>query len=98
MEIKEPKFAFQKRLGIAECLYGDIGSILSLVGKLLQCMKETNTYHNEDCEFFRLDFRPSTYDEELLREFPYGSLVLDLKWGSKKEVKEELEKEERNGN
>jgi hypothetical protein len=86
MENKEPQFAFGKKLGIAECLYNDIPFMQNMIGRLMVCMKETNKLHNVSCEFFRLDFRPQTYEEELLREFPLSVLILDLKWGSKKEL------------
>jgi hypothetical protein len=49
-------------------------------------MQETNKKHGVQCEFFRLDFRQPYFDEQL--EFPYGSLILDMKWGSKKELQE----------
>lgn len=92
-EENKPEFAFGKKLGIADCLYGDIPQLLIMIGRLLYCMKETNKIHNLSCEFFRLDFRPMYFDEHLLREFPQGSLILDLKFGSKKELEEESEKE-----
>lgn len=86
MTAPKPEFAFVKELGISEILYGDIPQISNMIARLLFCMKETNQKHNVSCEFFRLDFRPQTFDEEITRKFPIGALVLDLKWGSKKEL------------
>jgi hypothetical protein len=85
---KQPQFAFGKKLGINECLYGNIPKLSEMIARLLYCMKETNKIHNVSCEFFRLDFRQMTFEEDLLTEFPYGSFVLDLKFGSKKELEE----------
>jgi|GEM_PF-1723868 len=93
MSENEPQFAFGKKLGINECIYGNIPELLNIIGRLLYFMKETNQLHNVSCEFFRLDFRQLYFDEELLREFPIGSFVLDLKFGSKKELKDKNEKE-----
>ena len=81
----QPNFALGKKLGVAECVYGNIPDILNVIGRLLYCMKETNKLHNVQCEFFRIDFRPQCMDEQLTREFPMGALVLDMKWGSRKE-------------
>ena len=92
MTEKKPEFAFEKKLGIHEILYGDIPGLLNIIGKLLYCVKETNQSQGTSCEFFRLDFRPMCLDEELLMQFPSGSLVLDLKFGSKKELYEINEK------
>jgi len=83
---KEPEFAFGKKLGIAECLYGNPSAISDIVGRLMVCMKETNKNHGVECEFFRLDFRQPYFDERM--EFPIGALILDMKWGSKKELEE----------
>ncbi len=77
--------AFQKKLGVAECLYGDPVSLSNIIARLMVCMKETNQKHGVHCEFFRLDFRQPYFDEQM--EFPYGSLILDMKWGSKEELK-----------
>lgn len=85
---QEPDFAFGKKLGIHQILYGDIISINKLIGKLLVLMKEVNERDGVDCEFFRLDFRQPYFDETM--QFPMGSLILDMKWGSKKQL---LEKE-----
>jgi len=84
--MSEPKFAFEKKLGISEMMYGDIPFLANSIAKLLYCMKETNEKHRVDCQFFRLDFRTSYFDEQLT--FPMGCLILDLKWGSKKELEE----------
>jgi len=84
LDNKEPQFAFGKKLGIAECLYGNVPEISKMIHRLLVCMKETNNLHKVECEFFRLDFRQPYYDE--LDQFPIGALILDLKWGSKKEI------------
>lgn len=51
---------------------------------VMVCMQETNKKHGVQCEFFRLDFRQPYFDETL--EFPGGALILDMKWGSKKEL------------
>ncbi len=82
----KPDFAFEKKLAIADCLYGDKNYYVFIVEKLFQCMQETNKLHELSCEFFRLDFRQQDYYEEFNRVFPFRSLVLDLKWGSKKEL------------
>lgn len=81
---EEPSFAFEKKLGISECVYGNIPSILNMIGKLLYCLKETNKIHGTECEFFRLDFRQLDFDEQM--QFPHGAFLLDLKWGSRKEL------------
>lgn len=86
MEDKQPQFAFEKKLGLAECLYGNIPAISNAIERLMVCMKETNKIHQVECEFFRLDFRQPYLDEQM--QFPYGSLILDMKWGSKKELNE----------
>lgn len=85
----KPDFAFGKTLGMAECCYGDIEATLKIIRMLFQCMKDTNKHHETGCEFFRLDFRPPYLDETL--QFPRGALIFDLKWGSKKELKEKKE-------
>lgn len=82
------EFAFGKKLGIAECMLGDIPFITQSITRLLNCMKQTNELHGVQCEFFRLDFRKPYVEEELLQEFPIRALVFDLKWGSKKELEE----------
>ena len=82
---KEPDFAYEKKIGMAECMYGDIPFLMRLIEKLLYCMKESNKLNEKSSEFFRLDFRPTYLDEEITQIFPRGSLILDLKWGSKKE-------------
>ncbi len=81
-----PDFTFQKKLGIPESMYGTHPVIINAISRLMQCMKETNELHNVSCEFFRLDFRQPYFDEQM--QFPVGSLILDLKWGSKKELEE----------
>lgn len=83
---KEPDFAFGKKLGIAECLYGNPVAISDMVARLMVCMKEINKNHGVECEFFRLDFRQTYFDEQM--QFPFGSLILDMKWGSKKELEQ----------
>lgn len=92
MEDKQPQFAFGKKLGLAEFLYGNIPAIASAIEHLMVCMKETNKTHQVECEFFRIDFRPRYLDEQI--QFPYGSLILDMKWGSKKELNEKKVAEE----
>ncbi len=82
----EPNFAFEKKIGIASSLYGDIPSLINTIQLLLHCMKETNKNHEVGCEFFRLDFRQPYFDEK--NQFPIGALLLDMKWGSKKELNE----------
>jgi hypothetical protein len=94
MENKEPEFVFGKKLGIAECLYGDAVAISNMITRLMVCMQETNKIHGVQCEFFRLDFRTPYFDEQM--QFPIGALILDIKWGSKKEFEEKnlpMEKE-----
>lgn len=82
----EPNFAFEKKIGMAECMHGNIRTLINLIGKLLVCMQETNKSHGTSCEFFRLDFRSQYFDEEITQMFPIGALILDLKWGSKEEL------------
>lgn len=84
--MNEPEFAFQKKLGIADHYYGDRKFYLEAFHMLIQCMKETNQMHDVQCEFFRLDFRQPYLDEEF--QFPKGALILDLKWGHKKELED----------
>jgi hypothetical protein len=86
MKKEEPDFAFGKKLGINECLYGDPVGISQMISRLMFCMKESNKHHGVQCEFFRLDFRQPYFDEQM--QFPIGSLILDMKWGSKKELQE----------
>lgn len=80
----EPEFAFGKKLGINDCLYGDPIAISNMIDRLMICMQETNKQHGVQCEFFRLDFRQPYFDERM--QFPICSLILDMKWGSKKEL------------
>jgi hypothetical protein len=84
----KPDFAFGKKIAICESVYGheNIRIIFDSFQRLFQCMKDTNNTHNVSCEFFRLDFRPQTLDEELSQMFPKDMTVLDLKWGSKREL------------
>lgn len=84
--MKEPNFAWGKKLGIAEALYGDVRAISSAIERLLFCMKESNELNKMECEFFRIDFRQPFMDEEF--QFPRGSLILDMKWGSRKELED----------
>lgn len=87
MEIdKNPDFAFEKKIGLSECLYGNKEGIFIAIERLMACMKETNKMHNASCEFFRLDFRQPYLDETF--QFPLGCLILHLQWGSKKELEE----------
>jgi len=85
--MKEPDFAFEKIIAVSERACGDSNILLKATAMLIQGMKETNALHGLNCEFFRLDFRFPYYDEISL--FPFGSLVLDLKWGSKQELKDQ---------
>jgi hypothetical protein len=80
----EPRFAFEKKLGISEQLYGDPKALVQTFERLLYCMKETNTFYRVTCEFLRLDFRQPYIDEQM--QFPIGSLILDMKWGSRTEL------------
>lgn len=96
MKTKEPDFAFGKKLGIAECLHGDPIAISKMIARLMFCMQETNKLHSLYCEFFRLDFRPPSLDETL--EFPMGTLILEMKWGSKEELKKVSKDEPINAN
>ena len=88
--MNETDFAFGKKLGIAECVYGNHATLASMIQRLMLCMKETNKNHGVECEFFRLDFRQPYFDETM--EFPIGALILDMKWGSKKELEENKKK------
>ena len=81
----EPEFAFGKRLGIA-----DGTTIPQMVARLIACMRETNKIHGVECEFFRLDYRQPYFDETF--EFPLASLILDMKWGCKREFESKQEK------
>jgi hypothetical protein len=85
-EEKQPQFAFGKKIGIAESIYGNIPELSKMIERLLYCMKETNQIHKVECEFFRLDFRQAYFDETF--QFPLGFFILDMKWGSKKELKD----------
>ncbi len=87
---EKPEFAFEKKISIPSCLYGDIEGVNRGFLILLQCMKETNKIHGLECEFFRFDFRQPYLDEGMT--FPLGSLICHLKWGSKKEWDDKLEK------
>lgn len=80
----EPKFAFEKKIGISDVLYSNPFEICKMIERLLWCMKETNKLHDVKCEFFRLDFRQQYFDESF--EFPQGSLILHLRWGSREEI------------
>lgn len=82
----EPNFAFGKKIAISDCLYGDPVSISSIIDLLIVFMKHTNKQHGVNCQFFRLDFRQPSFDERM--QFPIGALILDIKWGSKKELEE----------
>lgn len=86
MKHEEPEFAFCKKIGIAEHLYGNTIAISNIIARLMVCMQETNNKHGVQCEFFRLDFRQPYFDERM--QFPCGSLILHMKWGSKKEIEE----------
>jgi hypothetical protein len=90
MTEKEIDFVFVKKLAIAECLYGNPIAISNMISRLMFCMKETNENHKVQCEFFRLDFRQPYFDEKM--QFPMGSLILEMKWGDKKEL-ESMKKE-----
>jgi len=86
--MSESDFAFQKKVGISESYPQNVNAIMDSFLRLYYCMKETNQKHGLTCESFRLDFRPVSYDEQILQEFPMGCYVLDLKFGSKKELEE----------
>lgn len=90
MSNNEPNFAWGKKLGINESLYGDVRAISFAIERLLFCMKESNELNKMECEFFRIDFRQPYMDEEC--QFPRGSLILDMKWGSRKELEEKQSK------
>lgn len=38
----EPKFAFQKKLGVSAVLYGDPIELCYMIARLMVCMKECN--------------------------------------------------------
>lgn len=86
MENEAPEFAFGKKLGVSDCMYGDPVGLSNIIATLILCMQETNKKHGTICEFFRLDFRQPHFDEQM--QFPIGALILDMKWGSKKELEE----------
>jgi len=79
---RQPQFAFEKKVGVSDIIYGNIPELIKMIERLLYCMKETNQIHKVDCEFFRLDFRQPYFDETF--QFPFGCFILDLKFGSKK--------------
>jgi hypothetical protein len=92
MENKKPEFAFEKKLGINESVFvhENLKIVLDAFHRLFHHMIETNKYHEVHCEYFRLDFRPQNLEEQIYESFPLGSAVLDLKWGSKKELEEKI--------
>ena len=94
MEEEKPNFVFGKKLGLSEQMIGNIPFIIYYIKKLLFFMKETNAKQGLTCEFFRIDFRHQTINEQLQREFPLGALIIDLKFGSPKEWDEKHEKEQ----
>lgn len=79
----EDEFIFEKKIGIAECVLGNIGLITEITQRLMVCMQETNKKHGVECEFFRMDFRQPYLDEQF--QFPLNCFILHIKWGSKKE-------------
>lgn len=83
-------FAFEKKIAICELvdIIDNRRIIFDAIQRLFYCMKETNDFHKVNSEYFRLDFRPQTLHEELIRAFPIGMAVLDFTWGSKKELDE----------
>jgi hypothetical protein len=81
--MSDPEFAFEKKLGIPECAFGNNYNILRAFEKLLIYMEETNKKQGVECEFFRLDSRQPNFDE--ISKFPIRSIILDMKLGSKKE-------------
>lgn len=83
----EPDFAFEKKIGVSESLYGNQRAIAQVIERLIFCMKETNQKNDFECEFFRIDFRQPYFDERM--EFPLGFLILHIKWGCKKELKQD---------
>lgn len=83
MDNKEPDFAFGKTLGISDCLYGNIPELCDMIKRLLWCMRECNKKNGCSSEFFRIDFRQPYFDESI--RYPLGSLILDMKWGCKRE-------------
>jgi hypothetical protein len=84
----KPDFAFGKKIAICESIdtFENRIIIFHVLERLFQCMKETNELHKVNSEYFRLDFRPQNLFEDLSQEFSRDMLVLDLKWGSKKEL------------
>ena len=87
--MNEPPFAFGKMLGVSEIALSEPKLLIDSIARLIFCMKETNKLHKVNCEFFRLDFRQPYFDERL--RFPFGCLMLDMKWGTKKELEEKGE-------
>ena len=80
---KEPGFAFEKKLAVNE-QHAKPKDLIREIEMLFVCMKDTNNKYGVVCEFFRLDFRPPNVHD--IETFPRGSFVLDLKWGSKREL------------
>jgi len=89
IEKNQPDFAFENKIGVHELLCGNAHELAKMIERLIICMKETNEIHKVKCEFFRLDFRQPYFDEA--KQFPYCYLILDMKWGSKKELKNKNE-------
>ncbi len=83
--MSEPKFAFEKILGVSPIILEDPHNLAKMIERLLFVIKETNQLHSVSCPFFRLDFRQYYQKDGIL---PIGSLVLDLKFGSKEELEE----------
>lgn len=80
----EPEFAYEKKIGIHQQVSNDIPFLLNMIERLISCMRESNKINGVSCEFFRLDYRQPYLDEQF--QFPYGYLILELKWRSRKEL------------
>jgi hypothetical protein len=88
MSEEKDTFAFEKTLGIPmSCkIYHHKESIINAFNALYQCMRDTNKLHGLCNTFFKLEFRNPTYYEEC--NFPINSYILEMKWGSKKEIQD----------
>ena len=89
-----PEFAFEKKISIPDCLYGDYQGVNRAFNLLFQCMKDTNKIHGVECEFFRFDFRQPYFDEIMI--FARGGLICHFQWGSKEELEDRIKSRESN--
>jgi hypothetical protein len=82
MKREESIFEFEKKIGMVDCHYDNFPVMIPLIEKLLMLMRETNKINKRENEFFSLDFREPSFEEQ--GQFPMGSLILHLRWGEKR--------------